>query len=125
MSVHYEPDRRRYVVRWREDGRQRARRFATEGEAESFDAEVNPHGRAARQAARPSRTSVEARVARVQAERSSQQTQDGLYAYAARHGVRWRFVYRQSDGSLSSRRGFTSRTGYGGVSFTVWPVMLP
>jgi hypothetical protein len=35
---------------------------------------------------------------------------DGVYPYATNRGLRWRFVYRQSDGTLSSRRGFTSRT---------------
>jgi site-specific recombinase XerC len=34
---------------------------------------------------------------------------DGVYAYTTAGGVRWRFSFRQSDGSLSSRRGFTSR----------------
>jgi hypothetical protein len=34
---------------------------------------------------------------------------DGIYSYGTTAGVRFRFVFRQSDGSLSSRRGFTSR----------------
>jgi hypothetical protein len=34
----------------------------------------------------------------------------GVIPYATNDGVRWRFVYRQSDGSLSSRRGFARRT---------------
>ena len=37
MSVHYEADRRRFVVRWREDGRQRSKRFRTEQAAVDFD----------------------------------------------------------------------------------------
>jgi hypothetical protein len=37
MSVHYDPGRKRWVVRWREDRRQRTRRFTTPAEAESFD----------------------------------------------------------------------------------------
>ena len=37
MSVHYDDGRQRWVVRWREDGRQRTRRFKTVEEAESFD----------------------------------------------------------------------------------------
>jgi hypothetical protein len=35
MSVH--PDRGAWVVRWRDNGAQRARRFKTEGEALAFD----------------------------------------------------------------------------------------
>ena len=34
---------------------------------------------------------------------------DGIYAYDTRGGTRYRFVFRQSDGTPSSRRGFTSR----------------
>jgi hypothetical protein len=37
-------------------------------------------------------------------------TREGVYAYATGRGVRWRILYRQSDGTLSSKRGFTSRT---------------
>ncbi len=44
MSVRNERQRARYVVRWREDGAQRARRFPTEAEADTFDALVNPSG---------------------------------------------------------------------------------
>ena len=35
--------------------------------------------------------------------------EDGIYAYETRAGTRFRFVFRQSDGALSTRRGFTSR----------------
>ena len=34
---------------------------------------------------------------------------DGVYAYDTSAGVRYRFVFRQHDGTLSTRRGFTSR----------------
>lgn len=37
-------------------------------------------------------------------------TGDVIHAYETRPGTRWRFVYRQSDGKSSSRRGFTSRS---------------
>jgi hypothetical protein len=43
MSVHFEPDRKRYVVRWREGGRNRSRRFRAENDAVAFDNAV--HGR--------------------------------------------------------------------------------
>ena len=39
MSAHYHPDRKRFVVRWREAGRQRSKRFRLEEEAVAFDAE--------------------------------------------------------------------------------------
>jgi integrase len=34
---------------------------------------------------------------------------DGVYAYETGEGIRYRFLFRQADGSLSTRRGFTSR----------------
>jgi hypothetical protein len=34
--VQYDPARRKYVVRWRENGRQRTARFDTAEEAEAF-----------------------------------------------------------------------------------------
>jgi hypothetical protein len=37
MRVQYDKTRRKYVVRWREDGRQRIRRFTTQQDAEAFD----------------------------------------------------------------------------------------
>jgi hypothetical protein len=40
---------------------------------------------------------------------SSSASGDGVYAYSTRNGVRYRFVFRQSDGTISSRRGFASR----------------
>ena len=42
MSVQYDPARAKFVVRWREDGKQRGRRFSSESEARAFDARVNP-----------------------------------------------------------------------------------
>ena len=35
---------------------------------------------------------------------------DGIYSYTTSQGRRWRFVVRQGDGSISSRRGFTIRS---------------
>ena len=48
MSVHYDRTRERWVVRWREAGRQRARRFASEDEARALDARVAGHSTEAR-----------------------------------------------------------------------------
>ncbi len=91
MSVHYDRVRERWIVRWREAGHQRARRFASESEARAFDARVAP--------ARPIAVSDAARAGGA-----------GVYAYETTEGARWRFVFRQSDGRLTSRRGFTSRS---------------
>jgi hypothetical protein len=85
MSVHYEPARDRWVVRWRQAGRNRSRTFRREDEARQFDASLEPPA---------------PKVA---------PTGDGVYPYATRAGVRFRFMFRQSDGTVSSRRGFTSR----------------
>jgi len=84
MSVHYEPDRDRYVVRWREGGRNRSRRFLRLEAAEAFD-------RGLRAPAAVAPVPVSARAG------------DGIYAYETRQASG--FVFRQSDGSLSTRRG--------------------
>jgi hypothetical protein len=68
MSVHYEADRRRFVVRWREDGRQRSKRFRHEQEAVDFDASVG----GAEPAIDPPRATVPAG--------------DGVYPYSTRDG---------------------------------------
>jgi hypothetical protein len=109
VSIQYDSARARFVVRWREDGKHRTRRFDDEADAVAFDAHVNPGGRSA-QRSRASRASIDARVSKLEARRAATDRQDGVYPYATNDGVRWRFVFRQSDGSLSSRRDFTSRT---------------
>jgi integrase len=93
MSVHFDAARQRFVVRWNEGGKRRCRRFRTELEATAFDAQVNTvaatHDEFASEPLPPTR-------------------HDGIYPYSTKKGVRWRFVFRQSDGTMSSRRGFTS-----------------
>jgi hypothetical protein len=74
MSVHYETDRRRFVVRWREDGRQRSKRFRTEPEAVEFDAGLGGPQSVTEQAP------------------ATLAAGDGVYAYATRDGVRYRFL---------------------------------
>ena len=92
MSVDFDPSKNRWRVRWRENGKQKSRRFASEAEAVAFDeARTFPQ---TSEAASPSTTRAEG---------------DAIYAYATKAGPRYRFVFRQSDGRLSSRRGFTSR----------------
>jgi hypothetical protein len=91
MSIDFEPERQRYRVRWREAGRQRSRRFASRADAEAFAASM----------AAP----TPAQVTPTHTEPDG----GGVYAYATAAGTRWRFVFRQSDGSLTTRRGFSSR----------------
>jgi hypothetical protein len=91
MGIYYESDRRRWVVRWTEDGKRRVRRFADEAEAHEFATSVGAPGR--------------------RAPWSAGGQGDGVYAYETGEDVRYRFLFRQSDGSLSTRRGFTSRRG--------------
>jgi hypothetical protein len=54
MSVHFDRVRGRWIVRWRDNGRQRARRFADEAEALAFDARMT----ALRPAVKPARPPV-------------------------------------------------------------------
>jgi len=92
VSVHYEASRDRYVVRWRQDGRNRTRRFRTADEAATFDQQRRKPTLAA-----PTRAVEVASGG------------DGIYPYETSAGLRFRFLFRQSDGKLSSRRGFMSR----------------
>ena len=81
-----------WEVRWRDaSGSRRARRFASEDAARAFDealAEVSPTARRSG-TARPGRGG-------------------GVYSYRTADGVRWRFVFRRSDGTQSTKRGFPS-----------------
>jgi len=90
MSIDYESDRQRYRVRWRENGRQRSRRFRSREQAEAFAASLAPDEPPPAPASDPDG--------------------GGVYSYETSRGRRWRFVYRQSDGRLTTRRGFTSRS---------------
>ena len=95
MSVHFDRVRGRWIVRWRDLGKQRARRFADEASALAFDASLRPQPAIAE---REVLAQLEARDV----------DQGGVYAYETAAGTRWRFVFRQSDGSLTTRRGFDS-----------------
>ena len=81
-----------WEVRWRDaSGRRRARRFPSEEAARAFDdalAEVSP-------AARRADTARHGRGG-------------GVYSYRTGDGARWRFVYRRSDGTQTTKRGFAS-----------------
>jgi integrase len=84
-----------WEVRWRDaSGRRRARRFQSEDAARAFDEalrEVSPTAR--------------------RADTSRHGRSGGVYSYRTASGVRWRFVYRRSDGTQTSKRGFTSERG--------------
>ena len=96
MSVHFDRVRGRWIVRWRDNGRQRARRFVDEASARNFEAGLRP----------PPAVAEIARVARLEGQVVDQ---GGVYGYETAAGTHWRFVFRQSDGSLTTRRGFESR----------------
>src|SRR5918995_2457190 len=95
MSVHFDRVRGRWILRWRDNGRQRARRFADEASALAFEASLRPPPVVERETI----ARHEARVV----------NQGGVYAYETGAGPRWRFVFRQSLGSLTTPRGFESR----------------
>jgi integrase len=80
VSVH--PDRGAWVVRWRQDGRQRSRRFATEQEALAFEEGLSG-GSGKPRSSTPN-----------------------IYPYETGGGIRWRYSYRDSRGRASSKRGF-------------------
>jgi hypothetical protein len=98
VGVQFDSNRDRFIVRWYEDGKKRCRRFETEEDAEAFDATL------IRSRGRPSEATTSAAGRTPGSGRG-----DGVYAYKTAKGTRWRFVFRHSDGSLSSRRGFISR----------------
>jgi integrase len=92
VSVSASFHRGAWEVRWRDaSGRRRARRFSTEEAARAFDealAEVSPASR--------------------RADTARHGRRGGVYSYRTADGVRWRFVYRRSDGTQTTKRGFAS-----------------
>ena len=93
MSIDYDASRERYRVRWREDG-------------PAAQPAVRDRGRRPR---RSTRRSAARRAASRRWSTVRRAAGGGVYAYATADGTRWRFVFRQSDGSLTTRRGFASR----------------
>ena len=117
--MHFDSARRKYVGRWREDGRQRTRRFDTPEEAEDFE-----RGRAASPPAtetqghdsEPEHSDVlalAARIAQLEAQLGikddAEGPRDAVFSYRTKRGTRYGFKFRQSDGTSSTRRGFISR----------------
>jgi integrase len=83
----------RYEVRWRDSsGRHRSKRFRDEDTAREFDASIHDHDV----------------VERSKNRRHGQS--GGVYPYETSSGTKWRYVTRRSDGSLTSKRGFSSES---------------
>ncbi len=79
-----------WEVRWRDaSSRQRSQRFDDERVARAFDEAMRDQ----RTGERPDRPSG---------------SSGGVYPYKTTSGTRWRYVARRSDGSMTSKRGFTS-----------------
>jgi len=91
MSVSFH--RGAWEARWRDaSGRRRARRFGDdESAARGFDEAMN-------EVASPDRRS----------DTSTGGANGGVYPYQTAQGTRWRYVARRSDGTSTSKRGFTS-----------------
>jgi integrase len=80
-----------WEVRWRDaTGRHRSKRFDTEKAAKDFDEAIHDHGVAERRQTRHG-------------------SSNGVYPYETAAGTRWRCAVRRSDGSFTSKRGFTSQ----------------
>ena len=78
-----------WEVRWRDStGRQRSRRFTSEEAAREFDGSMHEHKRVER--------------------RNRHGHSGGVYSYSTAEATRWRFVYRRSDGTQTTKRGFLS-----------------
>jgi hypothetical protein len=108
MGVHYDAARRRYVVRWNSDGRRQVRRFQHESEAIAFaETVVQPLGRPPSTGNDLERARLGERTREVDARHH--RDGDGIHPYETAAGVRWRFNFRQSDRTLSTRRGFATR----------------
>lgn len=84
MSIDFDPSRQRWRVRWREDGRQRSRRFGLREEAVAFEQQLAADPRAA--------------TPPLPAEPPGG---NGIHAYDTNAGTRYRFLFRQSDGTQS------------------------
>ncbi len=89
MSYRFSKDR--WEVRWRDaTGRHRSRRFHNEESARAFDESIHNH----------------AIGERTQTQHGSS---GGVYPYSMAAGIRWRCSVKRSDGSFTSKRGFTSQ----------------
>ena len=82
-----------WEVRWRDgNGRQRSRRFESEAPAQAFDEAIHDQ-------------QVKERKRRDYGQGG------GVYPYQTADGTSWRCKVKRSDGTQTSKRGFTSRDG--------------
>jgi hypothetical protein len=86
--MRYDPKRRKYVVRWRQDGRQPVRRFDTAEEAEAFERTLAEPARAPEE---PQNPEVAALAARAPAQVDADAPGDGVFAYKTTAGTRYGF----------------------------------
>ena len=83
----------RFEVRWRDkEGRHRSRRFRSQEAAREFNESIHDQDLGERR-----REAAHGRGG-------------GVYRYETGAGTRWRYVVRRSDGSMTSKRGFSSET---------------
>jgi len=95
MSVRHH--RGGWEARWRDaDGRGRSKRFNSEEAARGWDEAIRELSPTARRT-------------------ETARNEPGVYSYSTRDGTRWRFVVRRSDGTQTSKRGFTSRRAAAGA----------
>ncbi len=81
----------RWEVRWRDTtGSHRSRRFPSEESAKAFDESIHDHEVAERK-------------------QTQYGSSGGVYQYETAAGTRWRCAVKRSDGSFTSKRGFTSK----------------
>ena len=81
-----------WEVRWRDStGRQRSRRFHEEAAAKEFDEAIHD-------------------VKSEQRKSTKYGSGGGVYPYQTANGTKWRCVVKRTDGTWTSKRGFTSRT---------------
>ena len=112
MSIHY--DRGRHVVRWRDETGQRAP-VPHADEAERFEHRLGGGADPATASDAPGLAQLRAELDALRAtvagragDLPSFAPLSGVYPYETSSGTRWRFAFRQSDGAMSSRRGFLS-----------------
>jgi integrase len=112
MSVQFDSSRSRWVVRWYDAGRQRSRRFADEQAARAFDADRAEANKTQREIAATALANelagLRARVDEVERRLPPDTRSSGVYPYATRDGVRWRIAVTRPDGTVTTRRGFTT-----------------
>jgi hypothetical protein len=110
MSVQFDSNRQRWVVRWYDAGRQRTRRFAEEPAARVFDEQQRAANAAARDAGSVALAGelgrLVERVETIEQRLPADARTRGVTAYATRQRVRWRVAVPRADGRVTTRRGY-------------------